>query len=300
MERVLLGTVAASGVRVAQYVGGSAMSKAHRGDSGTDTPPVTPVAWSKQRAAVQMVMEQILPISIGNDNDASRSNSNSNSTANRLYPPASQDRYMIQRAKPAWCNGHGALFDYCYGQEPVHMAEKLNSVKIRVLAAMFDANRLNRLDLQATSVDTGSDELAMTVAEILDSGTRSMWGEEGRNTTVGAGTAAATAWPMQRSWVTMVGKLAQTSSSSGVIAAAYGELLALQDRAESTLETLAAMPSPQVVKERLSARSLRGHLKSQLVMLNKAVGGNEEDKTRTQMHVEHSAIVEQYKTTRQE
>jgi hypothetical protein len=131
MERVLLGTVAASGVRVAQYVGGSAMSKAHRGDSGTDTPPVTPVAWLKQRAAVQMVMEQILPISIGNDNDASRSNSNSNSTANRLYPPASQDRYMIQRAKPAWCNGHGALFDYCHGQEPAHMAEKLNSVKTR-------------------------------------------------------------------------------------------------------------------------------------------------------------------------
>jgi len=279
LERVLLGTVANSGKKIAQYIGGSSMNKAHRGDgdAADSAAPVTPVTWQKQRDAVQVLVD------IYNN-----SNSNGNSS---LYPPASQYRYMVQRAKPTWCRGSGSLFDYCYGQKPVDVAAKLNSMKLSILAEFFSPDRLGRLDSQAISADMGAEESAMAVMELLDTATRSVWGngneDEGGNITFAAGAAAT--WPMQRAWLNLVAGLAQ-AEHAGVSAAAYGELLVLQDRASSTLKTLMAMPKPMSTKAALEARNFRGHLKSQLVAMKRTFEGNEDEKTRKQMTNDHSMI----------
>lgn len=277
MERVLLGTIISSGTRMAQYMGGHSITKKHRSgsDGDGDSTPISYVTWEKQREVLDIVLHTILaPITGTNTNTGT--NSSTGGGSNELYPPSWQSLYMVERSKPTWCNGHGSMYDYCYGQKPVDMAGKLESVKKQVIAAMFQSGRLDRLNQQRLDQQHMGTGVAapLSVMEMLDSATTSMWGEEATyftTTNISAVLTNEVNWPIHRVWLNTVTSLS-SSTHAGVRAAAYGELLTLQDRLVSTLALVqaqftspAASATPLSLEAKLGLRNLRGHLKALLV-----------------------------------
>jgi hypothetical protein len=171
MERVLLGTIRNSGTRLAQYIGGHSISKKHRratstssgggssgGGGGSSGPaaPVVAVPWRKQREVLATLLDEILHVHVpatthtNTSTDTTTTDTTTDTTTPTLplYPPAWQYPYMLTRARPSWCQGHGSLYDYCYGQAPVNVAAVVASVQRTVLEAAFDAGRLARVDAQ--------------------------------------------------------------------------------------------------------------------------------------------------------
>merc|ERR1719197_2233550 len=210
MERVLLGTIRNSGQRMAQYIGGHRVSKQHRnsgigsgsGSSGSgntvdvalDVAPVTNVGWQKQRQVLATILTDILQMPMLPANTTTSASASASAPASAsasapapsppLSPPAWQYPYMITRARPSWCQGHGSLYDYCYGQKPVRVAAVVASVRAQVLAAVYGGERLARVDAQQqmqvqmqmqmqqqVEVDGDGDGDALSVMELLDMGT---------------------------------------------------------------------------------------------------------------------------------
>merc|ERR1719326_1116339 len=102
------------------------------------------------RMRMRMQMPMPMPMLPANTTASASPSASASASASSppLYPPAWQYPYMVTRARPSWCQGHGSLYDYCYGQKPVQVAAVVASVRAQVLAAVYEGGRLARVDAQ--------------------------------------------------------------------------------------------------------------------------------------------------------
>jgi hypothetical protein len=337
MERVLLGTIRNSGQRMAQYIGGHRVSKQHRNsgsssssgigsssgsgsgsigrDVALDVAPVTNVGWQKQRQVLATILTDILPMPMPMPvpmpmlpaNTTASAPASAPASSPPLYPPAWQYPYMVTRARPDWCQGHGSLYDYCYGQKPVKVAAVVASVRAQVLAAVYGRERLARVDAQqqmqqmqqmqqqmevedgdALSVmellDMGTDTLMTTTATSTNSSSSDTTTSSTSTSSQATSSSSQASWSLEGSWVRLVASLA-ASTDEGVKAGAFGALLGMQDSMTQTLDALTAALSggsssssgSSGSRSSRSVRRARGHVKGQLVAVTRVLDGRAGD-----------------------